>query len=535
MNVTVLGEPLSAFGYNRLFSDFCTQKGEIGKFLPFSGDEAVFSTASARPPFPVDENYLRSFNPVPLTEPQEHSLHALVTGQAHAVVTGQQVVAFGGPLLVLWKALSAVYHAGRLEKLLQKPVVPVFWLADEDHDLAEILTQGFPAKNGFEHIRFEAQPHTPGIPAGNCLIETVSWKEASAKLLSQSKDQETYVWLESILAAEAGTTFLEMFRRIIQQLLGSYGLLFAGSNTEIAKRQTRNLIKTALSKSGQIKSTLDSRSEALKREYHQQAVPAEINLFYFDSTSTRLKIERIESGFAAGSITGSESWWMEEADRNPERFSPNVFLRPLFQDTLLPTVGFIGGPAEVAYFAQLRPLYAVFGMKAPVVFPRFTGTVLDSAEADFLAENRISVESLRNRIEKLEKDWLESNSAVSSAARLLEVKNQLGGILSGLEPGLRELDVTLVESLSARKSRINRELERLEEKMRRAEKRKNIAMLHRLRQIKMNAAFGEVIQERNAALLWALARFGSGFIDSLYRSLLLNADAGTHHVCTVEL
>ena len=308
-----------------------------------------------------------------------------------AVVTGQQAGLFGGPFFTLLKAITAIRLADRVAREHKVPAVAVFWIDAEDHDWDEVRScRVMDAEQQRREVSLPPRRGGDQTPAGTVRLD-VSIEAALDTLASVLAPSEFTQPLVADLRAiyRPGARFVEAFGRWLEAALGRRGLIvFDGSDGE-GKPLASQLFDRELRTAGRT-STLAAASgaELVTLGYHAQVTPQPdgVALFYLDGLDgARQPIRLKGNDFAVGETPVAASALLSEAAAEPTRFSPNVLLRPLVQDTLFPTVCYVSGPNELAYLTQLKEIYAHFSVPMPLMYPRATATIIDTATAKFLA------------------------------------------------------------------------------------------------------------------------------------------------------
>lgn len=300
------------------------------------------------------------------------SLDLLAQPGTVAIVSGQQVGLFGGPAYTLYKALTALKLAQQLTEN-GIPAVPIFWLATEDHDLAEtdhcwIFGPDRRPRRIGARVRGMA-----GQPVGSMVLDSVPLDELKETLQGLPFAAEV---VERVAAAyQPGRTMGEAFRLLLSGLLGDRGLLFLDPMDPQIREIAAPLLLDAFQKADALGDAILSRDSALKAAgYHSQVLfEPQSSLFLRLENNRRLALRRHEGAY----FHESRRYELAELASNPAALSPNALLRPVMQDYLLPTAAYIGGPAEIAYFAQSEVLYHALLGRMPVILPRSGFTLLD--------------------------------------------------------------------------------------------------------------------------------------------------------------
>jgi bacillithiol biosynthesis cysteine-adding enzyme BshC len=437
---------------------------------------------------------------------------------AAAVVTGQQAGLFGGPLYVLHKALGAVELAARLEARLGSPVVPVFWVASDDHDFAEVRSVSVLDHAGaIRTLRYEPRQEPAGEPASRIVLDETmpGLVDELAAALSATPYRDEVV--ERVRSAYVpGTTLAGAFARLLSSWLP--GLVVLDPADPALKRLMSPVLDREL-REGSPTTRLAQQAGAalLAAGYHQQVPvrPGFLNLFLLEG-ERRHALGLLEGGIEVRG--GSGRMPIEEAlallAEHPELWSPGVLLRPLAQDLMLPTAAYVGGPGEVAYHAQIGPSYAHFGVPRPVLVPRPGLTVVEPAQARALEAEGMALPDLQSDPEVLLARWAREAypEVESSFARVREsLAREMGAVtelLGGLDPTLR----------AAAEGALGRALhpvETLHEKSVRALKKRDETRATRLRRTRDALMPGGALQERGMGLVWLLARHGEPLLHEL--------------------
>jgi bacillithiol synthase len=441
----------------------------------------------------------------------------LAQPDAVAVVTGQQAVLFGGPLFVLYKALAALKVAARLEQQRGRPVVPVFWVASDDHDFAEVRSTTVLDEGGqIRTLRYAPAREPAGQPASRVpLDETVT---ALVEELSRSLPAGPH--RDGVVARVAecyrpGASVSGAFARLLSSLLP--GLVVLDPSDPALKA----LMVPVLERELRERSPTSRLAEEVGREllasgYHQQVPvrPGFLNLFLIDSERRALAVEdeRLEVRGTDRHIPLADA--VRRVQARPEEWSPGVLLRPLAQDHMLPTAAYVGGPAEIAYHAQIGPSYAHFGIPRPALVPRPSLTVVEAPQARALEAEGLSLSELQGDPESVLGRWArEAYPEVEAAfARTREALEREMSAVAGV---LGDLDPTLRAAADSALGRALHQVEALHEKSTRALKKRDQSRAERLRRTRDALLPGGSLQERGLGLVSLLARHGDGLIDEI--------------------
>ena len=443
-----------------------------------------------------------------------------------AVVTGQQVGLFGGPLYTIYKALTAVKLSQHLRTLFpENEFVPVFWLEGEDHDFEEVHKLGLLDAES----RLQAVDYLPGgtLPERNpgpvgeiAFDETLERTfEALQAVLGRTE------FTDGVLTAlrrfyRPGATFGGAFASWLSYLFQDHGIVFLSAHSPALKRILSPLFKRELEDFPRTSQLVISRSAEIEKTYHAQIKPKSINLFMFHKGG-RYPIEPREIDF---SLKGTRHFLQKEeiltlALEHPELFSPNVVLRPLAQDTILPTVAYVGGPAEIAYHAQLQPVYEALELTQPVLFPRASATIVEERLRRVADKYAVTVAEFFQQPDQITARVLDQIGDVKVDSIFRETHGRLKDALNELRFGLRELDPTLLGALDGVTERMGKNLDVLKGKATEAQKRRNETALRQLERASQSLMPGGALQERQLSALYYLNRYGPDFVRWLHSEL----------------
>jgi bacillithiol biosynthesis cysteine-adding enzyme BshC len=471
--------------------------------------------ASTHPRAAVSRDLLELNGTLGADEPALASVAALETG-ALAVVTGQQVGILGGPLYTLYKALSAVRMARSASALLARPVVPLFWMDTDDHDFDEIAeAHVLNASGDLTSVRYEPETRSGRIPVGSLALEPSIERvvEAASAALPPSEFQDEL--RESLQAYAPGRTLAEAFGSFLLRLTRGTGLAIVDPSRPALKRLAVDLFRRELSNGPESRESVRSATQRLvEAGYHAQVTPIEtqLNLWYAKPSRHPVSVEgdRLRLGPDEEPLPREEVERLLE--REPEHFSPNVLLRPLYQDTLLPTLAYVAGPSELAYFAQLRGLYAHFGVVMPLIAPRASFTIVERRDARFLERYGVDLTRLKSDDESVLNEVLRRHSPPRLEEDLNRARNCIQDITSALERDLRDVDSTLVPTVASTRGKLLHHLKELESKARRGVKRKNETVRSQFLLTRTALFPGFELQERKLSPLVFLNKHGNHFV-----------------------
>ncbi|HJQ31871.1 MAG TPA: bacillithiol biosynthesis cysteine-adding enzyme BshC, partial [Pyrinomonadaceae bacterium] len=451
-----------------------------------------------------------------------------------AVVTGQQTGLFTGPLYTLYKALSAVKLAACLTARGTE-AVPVFWMATEDHDWEEVQTAQVVACDGrLADISVSGELHQEGQQVGGVLLDA-SVEEASKRLFDLLPSSEFVPELEALLrdCYRPGRTFGEAFARMLAALTGAYGLVLLDPTDARLKRLAAPLYAEAARRGAEIAAATDARSRELVREgYHAQVhtSPDSFPLFLIEDGARRA-LQRSEDGRYRAKGT-EHDFSAEElaalALQEPERFSPNVTLRAVVQDYLLPTVAYFGGAAEVAYFAQTSETYRVLERPATPILHRASLTIVERRTGRTLERYGLRLEDFFAGLDAVAARVVEEHLGTEVAGAFDETDAAVADALERLHARLQGFDPTLADALAGGRRKIEYQLEGLRARFHRAQMHRDSAVQRQLERAAHALYPAKSLQERHVNVASLLARHGRYVVGWIHDAIDLSSN--DHHV-----
>lgn len=382
-------------------------------------------------------------------------LDALEDKRTLVVVGGQQAGLFTGPLLVLYKAITIINEAKTAAARLGRKVVPVFWIAGEDHDVDEvnhtyILTDSL----SVQKIKLNAAPETK-CSVSRWNVPAEAWDDAIAQLdqtlMNTEFKPELIERLRSICADSS--TLSDQFAKIIAWLMGEYGLLLVDSDDPALRKLESGLFRSIVERNAELSDTLmaaKQRLESFGYKAQTELAPEQAHLFVFHN-GERLLLGRGEDGFSdrKGTVRLSEDELAQLAASEPERLSNNVMTRPLMQDYLFPVLSTVLGPSEIAYWGLLRSAFELYGLRMPIIVPRYEFTLLEGTIQKQMTKYGLDFDDVVKRLAEKQSAWLEAQGSLQVDQLFEEAKEQFEQLynpvveaVSGLNPGLRKLAET---------------------------------------------------------------------------------------------
>jgi bacillithiol biosynthesis cysteine-adding enzyme BshC len=511
--------PFSAIPHTtRLFSDFLSYSSDIRKFFPNPPDPARVASRAAVVPHGTKihgqvADVLQKRNRFwGASEKTLENIRRLRDG-AHAVVTGQQVGLFGGPVLSLFKAASVLSLAKQVESA-GVDCVPVFWLASEDHDLAEV-NQSLLLNADFQLAPFSVETEGKAdSPVANVRL-AAGTDELVAKVAQILGENLAADYLRDSYCV--GETFSGAYARLYTRLFAEHGLVLLDPSDDELHRIAAPLFVEAVERAGELDDALLERNREITHAgYHEQVkITGESTPLFALVDGARMPIHRANGGFSIR----KERLTLEELKRrieeHQEEFNPNVLLRPVLQDYWLPTLAYIGGPAEIAYFAQVGVVFEKLLGRVTTVLPRMSATLIEPKIEKLLNKYELNLEDLFHG-----ETQLRDELAVRSLPPELKLDFERGRLaveeaMQRISESLHKLDPTLVEAARNAANKMHYQVGRLEKRASQAELRREETLSRHAAMIENALYPHKTLQEREIAGLYFYAKYGAELIDRL--------------------
>ena len=460
---------------------------------------------------------------------------SLADGATVAVVSGQQAGVFGGPLYTLLKAVTAIQLAARVRAEQATPAVAVFWVDAEDHDWSEIRTAGvLDEQLALRQLTVGTVEGAGTRPIAALAFDAgidAALADLEAALAPSDFKAEVLAVIRRRFRTGAGVA--TAFAGFLDDLLGRHGLIVFESGEADAKPLVAGVFEHELEQPGLTARLARAAAATMTRLGHEpQVEPADdsVALFYLDHDA-RKPIKNRQTGFTVADEIRPADNLRAEARAHPERFSPSVLLRPVVQDKLFPTICYVAGPSELAYQAQLSDVYRQFGVEQPLLFPRASATLLDSAAARFLERSRLPLEALQAQDEAALNRFLESQLPPALEKTFEDTDRQVAERAALLKSAVVSVDPTLTGAVDTTLDRIRETLKTLQGKIIQAVKRKDDTLRRQFNRTRALAFPGGHPQERGLTVVFFVNRYGLALPDRLIEALPLETDR--HHVLTL--
>ncbi len=476
----------------------------------------------------ADQQRRRGAPPAALAAAQK-----LADAQTVAIVTGQQAGLFGGPTFTLLKALTALKLAARVTRDHRVPCVAVFWIDAEDHDWDEVRAcQVFD-----ESLNLKAITLPPRKPAEHAPVASVRLDESILEALRALDETQPATEFKAPLLNDLrsiytpGTGMADAFGAWLERVLGDRGLVVYDASDAAAKPLACDLFTRELTVPGETgRRAAAAGADLVARGYHSQ-VNASDALALFHVDGGRRPIRQQDDVFVVGDQSFKRPALVAKAAAEPAAFSPNVLLRPVVQDTLFPTICYVAGPNELAYLGQLRGVYEHFGVPMPIMYPRATATLLDSAALRFLSRYDVPIESLQAQDDSALNALLASQIPASVNASLDAAGEAVEQTMARVVEAMPALDPTLEGAARSTLGRMQHDLQTLRSKTIQAAKKRDETLRRQFMRTRALVFPGGEPQERAVGFVSFLNQYGPALVQRLDEQVPL--DLGKHWMVVI--
>lgn len=502
--------------FSALALDYLDHKEVLVPFLEFLPNEAGIAAALvARKQYPVNRAALvqvlqEQYAGLPAAPKVQANIQALLQANTFSVCTAHQPNLGTGYLYFVFKILHAIKLADSLNS--QYPdchFVPVYYIGSEDADLEELGTFRF----GEEQFVWDGGGQQGAVGRMDTASLAPLLKNLFARFGPPGANLDA---LQEMLEASylKQPTIAKATQYLVHRLFGDYGLVVLDPDAALLKRQYIPVMQEELLHQTSLPLAQERIRQMEQAGYSSQAFPREINLFYL-APNLRARIEKQGSVWQVlgTSVSWSEAELMEELNEHPERFSPNVILRPGYQESILPNIAFIGGGAELAYWLQLKQVFAHHKIFFPAIFLRQSLGLLTAKNVELFSKLGMTWEEVFAPATETQRAYVSRHATEDFA--LQAERNDLRALLQAMALKAANIDLSLAGSAQAALAKMNHQVDTLERKMYRAEKRKFQIAFDRLSRLQNSLFPGGGLQERVENFMPYYLESGSAFFDGI--------------------
>ena len=483
--------------FGKLFVDYTLQKNNLKKLISeypkienFEKQIKVKSESYDHSIRPIIKTIIdNQYNGIYLNNIQKKNLNSILNENTFTVTTGHQLNIFTGPLYFIYKIFSTINLTEILKKKYPKyDFVPIYWMATEDHDFAEI--------NNFYCLGrvFNWNSNQSGCVGD---FNTDSINNTIEELDNEISNFKSYSKIISVIKNSYldSNNLADATRKLVNELFKEYGLLIIDPNNKDLKSKFSKIIKSELFENLIYNHSKEFTGLIKELGYKVQVNPREINLFYIER-GKRERILKMKNNFVTNDKVKSwtEKEILKEIELFPERFSPNVLLRPLYQEFILPNLCYVGGPSEICYWLQLKSVFEASNTSFPILLNRNSALLISEKQSNFLKKNKLDFIDLLMKKNELEKKLVKTYSKIKFD--FLPLEKALNNQFSKLRKIAEKTDKSFIGSLNAQEKKQIKGLQNLKKRLFRAEKKHHYEKIYKI--IKFQKSFfpSEIFQER---------------------------------------
>jgi bacillithiol biosynthesis cysteine-adding enzyme BshC len=463
-----------------------------------------------------------------ISEKTKQNIEDLLSENTFAIVTGQQLGILLGPLYTIYKIITSIKLADQLNEVYPElKFVPIFWLEGDDHDFNEVnWIKILDNENSLTKIVYQdgLDAETNRGPMGNYQFD-LTIENFIEKISSSLRETEFKSDVINLIKKfyYPGASFKSGFVGLLKMFFDKYGLIIFDPQDIEVKDWLKDIFRKDIESYQFISEELILRSARLEENYHAQVKIKPINLFYLEDGG-RYLIEPAGNDFR---LKGKRKKFTKEQlvaeiASNPEKFSPNVILRPVCQDFIFPTAYYVAGPSEICYHAQIYPYYAIHNLTPPILFPRSSATLIEAKVQNILNKYELKLQDFFNDLETLATNITDKNSEIVVQNVFEEVFREIEEPFNKLKENLIKIDPTLEDVIKNAQNRIFQTLGVVKEKALVAQKKKNEIIFRQIYKTSNILFPDENLQEREINFIYFANKYSLNFIDFVFENLNIN-------------
>ena len=506
--------------FSKLFVDYTEQKDNLKKLISeypkienFKKQIKVKSESFDHSIRPIIKTVIKNqYKGISLNNIQKKNLNLILNKNTFTVTTGHQLNIFTGPLYFIYKIFSTINLTEILKKKYPKyDFVPMYWMATEDHDFEEI--NNFYC---FDRV-FNWDSNQSGCVGG---FNTDSINNTIEELDVEISNFKSYSKIISIIKNSYlnSNNLSDATRKFVNELFKEYGLLIIDPNDKQLKSNFSKIIKSELLENLIYNHSKEYTSLIKELGYKVQVNPRDINLFYIEN-GKRVRIVKRKNDFITNDKVNSwtENEIIEEIKSSPERFSPNVLLRPLYQEFILPNLCYVGGPSEICYWLQLKSVFDASNISYPLLLNRNSALLISEKQSSFLKKNKLDVKDLLMEKNELEKKLVKTYSKIKFD--FLPLEKALNNQFSKLRKIAEKTDKSFIGSLHAQEKKQIKGLQNLKKRLLKAEKKYHYEKINKIIEFQKSFFPSGIFQERIVNFIEFCKEDRSSFLKKLKENL----------------
>jgi len=523
-------------GHQNLFLDYLYEFENVAEF--YAGDFRnrenylkIFKNISEnrRQLTPdVSEILIRQYSNLNPSNLTRENITKISDKKTLTIVTGQQLGILGGPLYTFYKIITTIKLSRFLsERYNDYNFVPVFWLEADDHDFNEVrTTKVIDEANSLLTIGYKDEIEEDDLKQSVGMINLDSsiidfFDKLNNSLKTTDFKPSILDRLKNIY--KEGTSFKVAFRELLFNYFDEFGLLIFDPQDNEVKKLLKPVFKKEITDFRIHTEQLVQVSATLEELYHAQVKVKPVNLFLrvdegrysIEPVDNEYKLRRKRKSF-------SQEQLLELLENEPDKFSPNVLLRPICQDYLFPTAFYIAGPSEISYFAQIKPLYELYNIAQPMIYPRSSATILENSIANSLEKHSVSINEIFIDVEDIKKKIINTVEESSVDEMFEGITNQIEATFDQLKEKLLDLDKTIADSSNRYRDKIISTVNELKLKAEKAQQKKYEVTLRQIDRAAVHLFPNSNLQEREINFVYFANKYGEDFLKKIFDELQIN-------------
>ncbi len=463
-----------------------------------------------------------------VSDKTKQNIDALLSENTFAIVTGQQLGILLGPLYTIYKIITSIKLSEQLnERYPELKFVPVFWLEGDDHDFNEVnWIKILDNENSLTKITYEdgLDAETNRGPMGNYQFD-LTIENFIEKISSSLRETEFKSDIINLIKKfyYPGSSFKSGFVGLLKMFFDKNGLVVFDPQDVEVKNWIKEIFKKDIENYQFISEELILQSANLEESYHAQVKIKPINLFYIEDGGRYL----IEPAGEYFRLKGKRKKFtyeqlIAEINSTPERFSPNVVLRPICQDFIFPTAYYVAGPSEICYHAQIYPYYAIHNLTPPILYPRASATLIETKVQNILDKYNLKLQNFFEDLETLATNITDKNSEIVVQNVFEEVYNEIENPFQKLKDNLLKIDPTLEDVITNAHNKVIQVLGGVKEKALNAQKKRNEIIFRQIYKTSNVLFPDENLQERELNFIYFANKYSLNVIEFIFENLDIN-------------
>jgi len=464
-----------------------------------------------------------------ITPEMAANLRKLEQNDSLVVISGRQAGMYSGGFYTLLKAISSIKIAEYLSKELNKPVIPIFWVETSDDDINEVNTVSFPGRHNPQKFVYPGIKNPHQQPVGDIKLRKDFTRYAQT--IKNILPKNDFYDAVSRLMNETyypGTTVGKAFMQLMIRLLGSKGLLIIDSENVEIKKLASPVITMKLFEKGRMSELIQQQSDELERENYRDLIKIKSELLniFIQKDNTQIPLSLLEEVVSSNGekVVFEDKELIELIDEHPERITAKVAFRPIIQNFLLPTIVYIGGPSEISYFAQLKPVHEYFDLEMPIIWPRASATLIDDRIQRHILRIGIAPEDIFRDYEVVLREIFNRKFPQDFELIVDEAKTRLGELTDWMAVKLTELELPPNDQFQTAVKKMLYQIEYIRHQYFSRLKSRNSALINSWSRIKLQLFPNNILQEREYNVIYFLSRYGFWLMEFLFENLDITDD-----------